>query len=474
MKKLQVSKWSWFRILLTGGGIGTVFFALSLLIYSFEKEKQGDPDLTQSSREAEFSRRLASENDPEGTTQDYRDWFGNADKEYSGGDLSDARLKLIARMSRDLGLSASVNFVIEEFGNKSEEAGEMLDFLLWEWQDKNEAFVTVFEDPRLEGARNRLAKKVFGAGGLFEGLGMSAKTFSSFSELSGPSQNLYGFLLAKELSLEDRQEAKLDETVVILNDSKYGEDLVDGFFRQLARRDPNLAWEHAIKLTESGSKLSQETLNNLAGKLAQSGFEDALDQLATSAETMGLEPLGVAFIEWVDSDVTKATEWFAANKDQFKGTELDTFSVALAQSAETRDEFDTAWEWIDQVSDPVLKEEISGKVWWKERKVVQSEAQADPKGTMRDLISGDSVHPEFWIKEAFSQWTIANSEEATQWYEENRESLAPEQNQHIARVYAEAAITSGDLENARQWAAQVPDEKFQKKLREQIEKVEKE
>jgi len=87
-------------------------------------------------------------------------------------------------------------------------------------------------------------------------------------------------------------------------------------------------------------------------------------------------------------------------------------------------------------------------------------------------VSGESGHPEFWIRDAFDQWSSADSEKAAAWYEENRKGLTPSQNQHVARVYAEQAIESGDLDTANQWLGQVTENKFRNALIKQIENAE--
>lgn len=375
-------------------------------------------------------------------------------------------------MANDLGLDETIEIIKGEFGLDSEEGGFLIDQLFWGWTEKNEDFVKILEKSALENARLRFAKAVFGNGGLFHDLEMKAASFAGITELSGASQTIYGYLLAKEMDLVEASENGMDGTLEILGDPGYGQNLVDGFFRQLARRDPTLAWEQAVEWKRGGKELSEGTLNKLATSLFDEGFEEAVGKISAAVDVIGLEPMGVVFERWVDLEVDQATGWFEENKASFEQTELDTFSVAFAKSVQVRDEYDAAWEWIEQVSDPELRKEISGKVWTHEREIILDEAQIDPAGTLGDLVTEGSVHPEFWIKEAFAQWNRSDSEKAATWYAENRESLTPDQNQHVARAYAEEAVASGNLDSAREWAEQVVDPGFLERLNQQITEAE--
>ena len=386
---------------------------------------------------------------------------------------SDSRLgekhhNLVTRLSQDIGLDATVDFIIEEFGSDSREAVELLDRLLWSWGDKGSEFIDVLEDPRLEASRIRFTKRVFGAGGVFDGPRMSSASFSSFEELSAPSQNLYGFFLAMELDIASGSEDSLYESIEALKDVRFGTDLVDGFFRQLSRRNAGLAWDQAVEWKKSGSDISEQTVMQIVKNLAGVGFDAAIQKLSSSVETMGVDPLGVVFSKWVNADVNAATQWFENHSGEFEVRNLVPFSVALVESAHVRGEYDTAWEWLETVSDTEVRDKIAGRIWAEEREVVIEKVGKDPIGTLGGIISGESAHPEFWVKEAFTHWNEVNASEAAEWYETNRETLSPAQNQHVARVYAEKSISDGDLQSARDWVKQVVDTRFHNELLQQI------
>jgi uncharacterized protein HemY len=72
------------------------------------------------------------------------------------------------------------------------------------------------------------------------------------------------------------------------------------------------------------------------------------------------------------------------------------------------------------------------------------------------------------MQTGFSKWIDQAPDDANSWYESNRATLNPSQNQHIARAYATQAIKSGDLDTANQWLGHVTEEKFREPLVQKI------
>lgn len=149
----------------------------------------------------------------------------------------------------------------------------------------------------------------------------------------------------------------------------------------------------------------------------------------------------------------------------------DSFASAFSIVAAKKYEFDSAWEWAEEIEDPVLQREAEGKISDMEKKVVAAQVRNSPSDFIGAIVSGDSNHGDYWIETAFSEWNTRSPELAAQWYEENRSALTPDQNQHFARVYADQAIDVGDMNLAREWLGQVTEDKFRREIEDKIKVV---
>lgn len=184
---------------------------------------------------------------------------------------------------------------------------------------------------------------------------------------------------------------------------------------------------------------------------------------------------GIAFRRWLGEDVEEATDWLHTLR-QSGGEKVQTLAVdqmiaAVAAASMHEKEFDTAREWVNEVRDPNVREQLEGQVWSLEKKVVDQAVGRDPAGMLNEIVSGESRYAEYWIKNAFGTWASKSQEAASAWYDENRTSLTPSQNQHVARVFVEQAVKNGDFQLAKQWLGQVVDEGFRDPLETMIGKA---
>jgi hypothetical protein len=124
---------------------------------------------------------------------------------------------------------------------------------------------------------------------------------------------------------------------------------------------------------------------------------------------------------------------------------------------------------VGEIVDPVIKKEINDAIWTGELRSVKLQAQTDPLKTLDSLVSGASPHEEYWIKEGFKTWFSSSPDSANEWFSKNERTLTPSQTQHVARAYAEVALSEGNVDLARQWSEQVVDAEFKEKLVNQIE-----
>jgi hypothetical protein len=176
--------------------------------------------------------------------------------------------------------------------------------------------------------------------------------------------------------------------------------------------------------------------------------------------------------KWINNDINGVVFWYQ-NGESDLSTDIDNLVVmGFSQVSVSKGEFDLAWDWVEKIEIPEVRKKAEGQVWKAEKRVVDQASRQNPVSLVEAIVSGASIHAEYWIKDVYQEWTTTSPDAAASWYEENRQTLTPEQNQHVARVYAEQAIESGDLDLAKQWAGEVIEEKFTKKLQEKISAAE--
>jgi hypothetical protein len=172
---------------------------------------------------------------------------------------------------------------------------------------------------------------------------------------------------------------------------------------------------------------------------------------------------------FLEADRRAALQWFNENKNSLPGAAEDTLHGAVSLNSVQHGEFKEAWQRLDQIDDPVVRQRFEDQIWAKESRIIAEETERDPAGFVDNLTFGGSPHAQFWIKKGFRDWYQQSPNDANSWFAENQSKMNPDQSQHIARAYAEVALEQGDVALAREWSARVVDPEFRKKLVEQIE-----
>jgi hypothetical protein len=171
-----------------------------------------------------------------------------------------------------------------------------------------------------------------------------------------------------------------------------------------------------------------------------------------------------ALVTWLHADTRAASNWFAANQGTLSQGSRDTIASAFATFGATMGEIDTSWDWVGQIQDPEIKRRAEGRVWQAEQSQVQREARENPQATVDAIVSGESPHATYWIETAMTEWVARDAAGAQEWYDENRRSLTPEQNEPVALAYARRAIAEADLNAATQWAQHVISERHRAQI----------
>ena len=204
--------------------------------------------------------------------------------------------------------------------------------------------------------------------------------------------------------------------------------------------------------------------------MAAKDAPNALKSVLGSAEFPGqTELLSIAMSTYLQMNDVEARLWFENNKESLQPAQLDGFEASFARFASMKKNFADAWKQTEGIDNPELKRKIEGDIWQNERKSVIAEVGKDPQAFIEKITAGNSQHAPYWIETAIEQWVARDGDGAWTWYEDNRSSLTPEQNEAVALAYARQALKTGQPETAAEWAKHVVTPKFEAKIRAEIE-----
>lgn len=132
--------------------------------------------------------------------------------------------------------------------------------------------------------------------------------------------------------------------------------------------------------------------------------EVTLDYLLDTSATRFTPFIQNAFELWLGRDETAAENWYAQNNATMSGAQKDQFLAAHVNRGAKQNEYEATREMVDQITDPVLRDQVKQQIWTTEKKAVTEQVKNDPVGTLKDLVSDQSKHATPWIEETVVQW----------------------------------------------------------------------
>ncbi len=227
---------------------------------------------------------------------------------------------------------------------------------------------------------------------------------------------------------------------------------------------PVEAWE---ELMLRSVELKTEEERKLAANLLKVGPGDALTRFDSHPATAGL--VREATRQWLKQNWRDPIDWFQENREILRRESIDAFSGEVALFAARKGDYGQARTWLESIENQHVRDDAAEVIWALEKKAVFAEVTENPEAFLGSIATGQSQHEDYWMKEGFKKWFSTSSDQANQWFEDNRGTLSSQQSQHIARAYAEVALEQGDVALAREWSARVVDPEFKQKLLNQIE-----
>jgi hypothetical protein len=213
-----------------------------------------------------------------------------------------------------------------------------------------------------------------------------------------------------------------------------------------------------------------DLLKNTVGWMFGENPSRALETLeAGNFSMIGPREFEFGLKSWMAMDRAEASAWLKEEGSKLPKNFGEAALGALARNFAENGDVEEAKAMVGEIVDPVIKKEINDAIWTGELRSVKLQAQTDPLKTLDSLVSGASPHEEYWIKEGFKTWFSSSPDSANEWFSKNERTLTPSQTQHVARAYAEVALSEGNVDLARQWSEQVVDAEFKEKLVNQIE-----
>jgi hypothetical protein len=235
---------------------------------------------------------------------------------------------------------------------------------------------------------------------------------------------------------------------------------------KLARIAPFETWN---QLSSNKIELPGTEQNDLIVQMFGRDASRAITKIAEAQD--GEKYFSAAMRLWLDNDARKPIEWLEANKANLSTSKRDHAAQGIAEYTARQGDSETAWKWVEQITDPQLRKAAEGRVWSMERDSLRKEVGQDPAGLMQSIIAGQAKYGDYWLEEAMSTWVAKDSDKAQDWYQKNRNSLPANKSQYLAAAFAKQAIGQGDVATARQWAAHIQDARTKQRIEAEIAKA---
>ena len=151
----------------------------------------------------------------------------------------------------------------------------------------------------------------------------------------------------------------------------------------------------ALLTAEPGAKIPDSVFQEMSKKNPKRTLEIALGDGDSRIADMSIKD---ALFNFGLADVEKSLDWFRNHETELSGAKRDQGAQGLSLLAVRHAEFDTAWEWTGEIADAELRRKAEGEVWASEKKVVEIATTRDPQKFLESVVSGQSVHADYWIQ----------------------------------------------------------------------------
>lgn len=111
-------------------------------------------------------------------------------------------------------------------------------------------------------------------------------------------------------------------------------------------------------------RLEKKARSNLFWEMSKADPEKTVEFLAGS--NVGSDELELPFKGWLDADVKEAVGWYQKNETTLRSATRDEFLRQVVDLSLKSSEFETAWDWVDKVTDPYLAISLKAKITEKE------------------------------------------------------------------------------------------------------------
>jgi hypothetical protein len=349
---------------------------------------------------------------------------------------------------------------------------------------RNELFSSLFSYSDLKRADLvKLAKtlpeeeRMWALGGVFEVMGsheFDREFLDDLLPLAPREAHDFSYALEK---LVRGKKVTFKESLDFL-DQAYGEKGVGKkrlteFFRALMGSDRDMILEHCLNSMGDNQQVVRDIFKfDIRDRMAlapKEAMTELLELRNSHPENLDAAIVADAMNEFLRNDRDAAQDWFAESVGDLSAEVRNQIEGVLAVDSAKQDDFENAWAQAEEIDDQAVRKAIEGEIWNRELKEVRNESTKNPQGLLDGIIEGSSKHDEYWIREGFKVWFSSTPETANKWYSDNERALTPSQSQHVARAYAEVALSDGDVTLARQWAERVVEPEFKEKLVKQIE-----
>ena len=130
------------------------------------------------------------------------------------------------------------------------------------------------------------------------------------------------------------------------------------------------------------------------------------------------------------------------------------------------------WSQLDDISDPIVRKEVSSRLWSENFAAAKEDVRIDPVNALNQMVEGKSGYTDRFVEESLLIWMQQDRNACMSWYNQKWGNLSKEKAQDVAAAMARYAVGTRDLDAARQWLPHIYDDAIKNRIEGFINHVE--
>ncbi len=249
--------------------------------------------------------------------------------------------------------------------------------------------------------------------------------------------------------------------------------------RATSSAEPFGSWTLATKIMDAN--LADEIRKSCVSFMLQKDPMKAMEAISEASASSGLFFEGYQLM--LKNNPKMAEQWLDDNRDKLDSEHFDSIrGVSVLKDLEAMKnlsddddqpkDFVGLWSQLDDISDPIVRKEVSSRLWSENFAAAKEDVRIDPVNALNQMVEGKSGYTDRFVEESLLIWMQQDRNACMSWYNQKWGNLSKEKAQDVAAAMARYAVGTRDLDAARQWLPHIYDDAIKNRIEGFINHVE--